>query len=85
MTDVCAALITVLMDTQVWDTQGALMHRFDGHSGPACCVCPHSRGAVSFVFSTAKDGRIKVLAVSLSDPRAHATHSLSSPRIFNQE
>lgn len=45
---------------KVWDaTTGQRQYVFEGHEAPVYSVCPHSKEAIQFIFSTAIDGKIK--------------------------
>ncbi|KAK8947936.1 Topless-related protein 1 [Platanthera guangdongensis] len=45
---------------KVWDaTTGQRQYAFEGHEAPVYSVCPHSKEAIQFIFSTAIDGKIK--------------------------
>ncbi|XP_020598905.1 protein TPR2-like isoform X2 [Phalaenopsis equestris] len=45
---------------KVWDAMtGQRQYVLEGHGAPVYSVCPHSKGAIQFLFSTAIDGKIK--------------------------
>ncbi|KAL0927511.1 hypothetical protein M5K25_001686 [Dendrobium thyrsiflorum] len=45
---------------KVWDAMtGQRQYVFEGHEAPVYSVCPHSKEAIQFIFSTAIDGKIK--------------------------
>lgn len=47
-------------DLQVWSLEGAILHQFKEHTKPVYSVCTHTKASVNFIFSTGRDGRIKV-------------------------
>ncbi|CAJ1868536.1 unnamed protein product [Sphenostylis stenocarpa] len=54
---------------KVWDLTGRKLFNFEGHKAPVYSICPHQRGKIKFVFSTAIDGKIKAWLYDNMGPR----------------
>mmetsp|Transcript_11414 Transcript_11414/g.32382 ORF Transcript_11414/g.32382 Transcript_11414/m.32382 type:complete len:852 (-) Transcript_11414:806-3361(-) len=58
---------------RVWDAKGNLVHQTNGHSAPVLSICTARKGSYDFIFSTGRDGRIKLWLYSKSS--CHADYS----------
>lgn len=57
---------------QIWDaTTGLKLYTMEGHEAAVYSVCPHYRGSIQFIFSTAVDGKIKAWLYDDAGARVH--------------